>query len=1036
MRRALLFALVAAFAAVAHGLEISVETDFTSDHAAAEASARLKVCSGLTTSPVDTVRKIECVKHLIDPTAACVESGDASTCTVNGVTLTLADVTFSCEGGEYGDPANPVAGCMIEDDGYKTYLTGDGGLPTCPAADSEPSTNGGYNGACSISARCHYINDGAATEFGDYCPASGGTTCCGEGIAILPGAFPANTPTTTFSNLTRLEIDHVVDLDIDITYELQAPADLKISVEVPYVTSTSVVNHNGVNYKLCPSAYLVDFTDPVETIPPLGSWVGTKRGVDGLHANWMPLTHMPMYDLVGDARSICAAQSFSFDPAATGTLAFDYPAIDNASTSVNYNSALGANTTVWTDEFDVPTDFMWRGDIKAGNTRFTWNTTNYFDIVRAYSKCQKRMDGTRLVTPTVEPELSYINGVGYNVTTYSWTMHVCQVGYFGQHCNSHPPGDVSTYAKACKTAPASFSITPQQVSTAVVTPVDSNLYTKTFLQSVRSSTDTCSVNHERYVIVLSLIIYSENYAVVADDVTDLLYPTNVFADPATQADFSVDNSARVTSVAEFMAKLDGADIDGEGVYVLDEVKLTITGGQEIKSQKVVIVTKCYNTGYDSATGVRTTPNAFSEAHKTVANGDSTVFLDLEMLVDRTDADLAGVKQTNTLNLRVLASAETFDLPSKESLAQLDMSATHLIYGDVKAASDDTTLTQSFAKTGNALDSNRRPGDQICSKQQLDDAFAPTANLEPNAVGACILTAAGEGNLNKGKTIKYSVNGVLQPPLTFGCFQNWIDVTDIPQNLDGVYEFPTYPTPLTNTHEGIYWIAKLGDLSEDVIDLGGSNTTTVKDLFGAGLFYYDSTTDTPANQFSDEMQHPSALSLGGIGAGCKNTIGYMKSACNLVCFDLRRNLLSDKEGKDPRKVIVHHISVATIVNEAQSGVVFSRRHHRRLLESVSLSAPASEGSQTSSATSTSILTVVPDRMATPPPPAVDVVNATNVTATSSKDNEEFGPLEIFFIVGGICAVLAIGIAAIVTEKAASKITKGTNSQFMSHGYKMI
>lgn len=1017
MRRALLFALVAALAAVAHGLDISVETDFTSDHAAAEASARLKVCSALG----DAEKKIECVKHLIDPTAACVASGATSTCTVNGVTLTLADVTFSCEGGEYNGNVVASPTCLADVSGFEEYLTGDGGLPTCPAADSVSSTNGGYNGACSISARCHYINDGAATEFGDYCPASGGTTCCGEGITIAPGAFPANTPTTTFSNLTRLEIDHVVDLDIDITYELQAPADLKISVEVPYVTSTSVVNHNGVNYKLCPSAYLVDFTDPVETIPPLGSWVGTKRGGSTpFGPDWMPLTHMPMYDLVGDARSICAAQSFSFDPAATGTLAFDYPETADATTSVNYNSILGANDTVWTDEFDVPTTTMWRGDIKAGNTRFTWNTTDYFDIVRAYSKCQKRVDGTRLVTPTVEPELSYINGVGYNVTTYSWTMHVCQVGYFGQHCNSHPPSGVSTYAKACKTAPASFSITPQQVSTAVVTPVDSNLYTKTFLQSVRSSTDTCSVNHERYVIVLSLIIYSEQYTIVTDTVSDLLYPTNVFADPATQTDFSVDNSASVTSVAEFMGKLDGADIDGEGVYVLNEVVLSI-GTQEIKSQKVVIVTKCYNTGYDSTTGVRTTPNAFSEAHKTVANGDSTVFLDLEMLVERTDADLAGVKQTNTLNLRVLASAETFDLPSKESLAQLDMSATHLIYGDVQAASLDTDQTASFARTGDSIDSTRRPGDQICSKQQLDDAFAPTANLEPNAVGACILTDKGAGNPNKGKTIKYSVNGVLQPPLTFGCFQNWID-TDAATFENGVYNFPTYPTPLTETHEGIYWIAKLGDLSEDVIDLGGTNTTTVKDLFGAGLFYHDSTTDTPANQFSDEMQHPPALqgSLSGMGAGCKNTIGYMKSACNLVCFDLRRNLLSDKAGKKDRDVIVHHISVATIVNEAQSDVVF-RRHHRRLLESVSLSAPASEGSQTSSATSTSILTVVPDRMATPPPPAVVVGNASNVNATSSKDNDDNfdGGMIAAIIVMLTLVILLIGGLAYYMNDESSK-----------------
>lgn len=192
---------------------------------------------------------------------------------------------------------------------------------------------------------------------------------------------------------------------------------------------------------MCPSAYLVDFTDPVETVPPLGDWQGTLRGVFGWHSTWMPLTHMPTYDLVGDSRSICAAQDFTFDPAATGVNAFAYPQPSNAQTSINYADASrqSANTSVWTDATDVPTTYMWRGDIKAGNTRFTWNTTDYFDIVRAYAKCQKRVDGTRLVQPVVEPEQSYINGVGYEVTTYSWIMHVCQVGYFGQHCNSIPP---------------------------------------------------------------------------------------------------------------------------------------------------------------------------------------------------------------------------------------------------------------------------------------------------------------------------------------------------------------------------------------------------------------------------------------------------------------------------------------------------------------------------------------------------------------------------------------------------------------------
>lgn len=225
MGRTFLFVFIAAaLAATTNALDITVTTDFANLHAAAETSARLKVCAGLGLTSQDTVKKIECVKYLVDTTAVCTANGDLSTCTVNGVTFALKDVTFLCNGGEYNGNVVLSSTCMMNDSGFTSYLidTAGGNLPICPAANSDSTTNGGYTGSCSISARCHLTNDPFATEFGKYCPASGGTTCCGEGVVIAVGAFPANTPTTTDFNLTRLEIDHVVDLDITITYELQA----------------------------------------------------------------------------------------------------------------------------------------------------------------------------------------------------------------------------------------------------------------------------------------------------------------------------------------------------------------------------------------------------------------------------------------------------------------------------------------------------------------------------------------------------------------------------------------------------------------------------------------------------------------------------------------------------------------------------------------------------------------------------------------------------------------------------------------------
>ena len=416
-RPVLLAALLVLLASAATALDINVATDFSNLHAAGETSARLKVCAGLATGVAgDAEKKIECVKFLVDSGAACAASGLTSTCTVNGVTLILDEVEFVCDGGTYdGATVVPPATCMMDVPAFVSFLAQPANLGACPAANSDDGSNGGYTGgACSISARCHYVNDNTASEFGDYCPAATGTTCCGTGIAVSPGAFPDNVATTLYANLTRLEIDHVVDLDIDISYEVQAPADLKISVQVPYVTSTSVVNLDGVNYNLCPSAYLVDFTDPIETSPPSADYDGTLRGGSTpFPSTWTPLTHMPTYDLAGAARSICAAQDFAFNPAVTTAgLNFDYPDPADFTTSVNYNSGsrLAADVSVWTDATDVPTDYLWEGAIEADKTRFTWSTKGFFDVVRTYSKCQRKSDGARLVAKTIEPELSYING--------------------------------------------------------------------------------------------------------------------------------------------------------------------------------------------------------------------------------------------------------------------------------------------------------------------------------------------------------------------------------------------------------------------------------------------------------------------------------------------------------------------------------------------------------------------------------------------------------------------------------------------------
>ena len=61
----------------------------------------------------------------------------------------------------------------------------------------------------------------------------------------------------------------------------------------------------------------------------------------------------------------------------------------------------------------------------------------------------------------------FINGVRYEVESYSWAVSVCAVGWFGPQC------DQQMYAKTCRTIPASFSVTPQQIAHVTVAPISS-----------------------------------------------------------------------------------------------------------------------------------------------------------------------------------------------------------------------------------------------------------------------------------------------------------------------------------------------------------------------------------------------------------------------------------------------------------------------------------------------------------------------------------------------------------------------------------
>lgn len=934
-------AVLAAALAGTSAADFSVSVAFADggEFAAAELAARVTACAAIGNTVVESDKKIECVRFLIDTSATCVEAADAETsayCIIGGVQVPLNTLEFECDGGQFDDTV-VASGCLAIADHYAKFGTAN----TCAAADDTPETNGGYDGDCYSSAYCALKS--SVTVFGSYCPAAGAAaTCCGADIKVNPTVFAGGTSMVgadhSFAAL-RTEMDHVVDLDINVTYDITSPTRLKIMVNVPYITNTSTVAYAGVNYTVCPSTYLIDFKDPIEYVPD-GDLSGIRGGATGIHPEWLPLTHAlsgaTNYDLVGKPRSSCANLDFVWNPSSTGADAFDYPGPLTPSSTVNYatDSLMDVNTTVFSLGEDAyqPVGKMWSSGLDAVMPgRFWYNTSSHLDIVNAYYQCKTYSDGTKVVGREVESEGTIVNGVEYPVETYSWEMKVCQVGYFGPECDSHNPGTsggVSTYAKACKRVPAAFSLSPQMISTASVSPVDSNLVTKSFLHSVRGATSDCEAGFERYVTVLQLMYFSFAHDIHESPEHDLNEPKLVFT--GSQDNFVVlralgSGSAELTTVDDFLGWF-ASQSGGEGVYRFSRTAFMISGEQMVR-QKFAVVSKCLFTGYDQTTKTRSAPGAFGD---TYGDTDGNVHVDFELVLKRTDMS-AGLEQINTVNLRVLATKESFELSSEFELQQASMKATQYLYGSLKSAAADATLAGSM----NASTSTRRPNDQVCSKHQLDAAFAASANLEPNAVGACMLkTPPGGSEVHPGKTIRWRIRGQPQEfSFTYGCRlgpdDTWIDTTGTTME-DGVYLFDGQPTRLSfgDTHSKVFWLVTKGTPNTEELN----DEFTMAGRFGVGMFYYNTTVNAYANVYEPGMQVDDTIrsGLNTLGAGCSNTAGHMKSACNLVCFDLVRNLLSDEGGNEEVQVVVHHISVAVVVDEGQ-GATGNRFSRKLLLE---------------------------------------------------------------------------------------------------------
>lgn len=1022
-------AIVLLSASVTSALEVfTITAAFQNDDfALAEFAARLESCAVENFSLLNNNLKADCVSRLISQSATCSSTpSGAFVCVIDGVTVDTADITFECDGD-----------CPSADTNIKQAMDA-----AANCGDGTKTTVAGFTGECYTSAYCLVQGAAAAeqavTSFGDFCPSRTGEYCCETGITRDDNTFPVSDMLIPDGDTFR-RIDHTANMDFKIFYDVAAPAQLQLKVEVPYVEPESNLTYteNGalITIPMCPTSYLIDFTPPVETYPQASE--SPVRIAD----DWLPLTHFPHPDLVGRPRSTCGNYDMDYNNATSFVDGFKFPTVEN---SFTYGAVPGVEPGVWGDASGSTTGiphgsvtFWHKGEPvgAAGQKRLNYTVGNgefgHFDLVKAWTKCKNLNDDAQLVRKRENADETFINGVAYPVETYEWTLSVCAVGYFGLNCRTRT--DTQMYSKTCRKIPASFSITPQQIAHVSVSPVTEQLVSKTFLQTVDAFTDDCPELHERIAVTLNLVMFGTDYEIVTSEVHDLLSPSSVFANASATKNFAVSESTEQTTFADYLAAQEALELPiGEGVVVLKQNDVT-SGTVSVYYRKVVIVTQCYKTEWNSAEGTRANPDVFADA---IAGSDPNVLIDLELIVEKDVVDISGgnadeplpgeSKIKNTLNLRILATKETFSLPTESKLQQKDVTAYHRLYGKYETAKLDNGVNLPNGLPANAILDG---GVQLCSKHQLIEYDAQTANLLPNAVGACMLKTGLDPKWDalKGTTIKYRTTGMAEPAdYTYGCFPDWIDARDMTP-VDGVYVFSGPVPRVSDALESMFWFVQKQEL--ETTQLLANEFMT--DRFATALFWYNTSDGGYVVTKSSRFEHE-PVDFNSNPAGCVTSPGAMKSSCNLVCFDLVEGLLTDPQGLVAREVLVHHVSVATIANEADSvaeNKFPASRHRRMLLQSVSSTAPSTTPSSDSLATGMATIKV----KASPRDADVEVHESYDRDSVSGPKNFQMWFFPVFFV---LIFVMVIILGCVCAQQRYKQKSRGGNREPLMNGNKMF
>ena len=696
------------------------------------------------------------------------------------------------------------------------------------------------------------------------------------------------------------------DLSYDVVVEVKAPSSVRITVETPYVTSAAE----------CPTAYLFDFEDPVETLPPVDGEYSRRANTQ---STWEPITYYAHEDKLGKPRSPCGNYDFKYDTPEIFSALFQFP--DSNSSYFPYSRPPLADQNVWNATLGIPgvpnaTQSWWRvGEPVDGRVNYTMG---FWDLVAGYHECQDYATGDRLVEKGTEPEPAYFMGIPYYIETYSWKLFLCAVAYQGASCRDAQA--TQTYAKTCTTVPFSFTVAPQQLGSATTTTLNTSLVTKTFLHSVDAISSDCPLGHERVAVTFQNIFFDTALVIIQDDVHKL-YP-EIFFENVPHVNMNMSDASDFDRVKTFLQ----SSPSKEGFYKLKRHVLRTTNSVNVH-QQMVVLTKCFHTGYDARLNQRSDASVFAEA---VSLNGNVANVHAEVMLRREGIDI----DTKTiLYADVISTKESFTLSSTRKLENREASTLHHLYGSYENARDSTGIHNSGLQDGTVVMEN----EQLCSKHQAHAEHAASVSLKPMSVGFCILTSTGNtrkdghGTPVAGRTVWYATNSMSAPSrYTFGCERNWINLSGVVPSADGVYYLSHLERLPDDNHETVFWLVSQGVVNDARF---GATGPTVADVFGVGLFYYDADTNVHLANVSKEMQIDSVtvgLATEDLTAGCFDFTGALRASCNLVCFSMREGMIITEEGAAEKNVMIDHKSVAKVANQTQSELD-DRHVARRLLE---------------------------------------------------------------------------------------------------------